>query len=53
MHGSIGASLTTATSNHVVVVVLNFATIALAFVEVQIQQLATIQVQAIAWKPHN
>jgi hypothetical protein len=52
MHGSIGASLTTATSNHVVVV-LNFATIALAFVEVQIQQLATIQVQAIAWKPHN
>ncbi len=31
----------------------HFSTIALNFAKVQIQHLTTIQVQVIAWKPHN
>ncbi len=54
IHGSIGVSSTIATSIPIAsIIVLNFAIIVSNSAEVQIQQLVVIQVQAIAWKPHN
>jgi hypothetical protein len=54
IHGFVGASSTIAASNLVVnVVPSNFAIVALDSTKVQMQRLATIQVQAIAWKPHS
>jgi hypothetical protein len=46
MHDFVSDSFTiVATSNYVIV--------ASNFVEVEMQQLAVIQAQTIAWKPHN
>ncbi len=53
MHGSIGASSTTITSNHVVAIASNFTIVASDSIEIQLQQLATIQAQATTWKPHT
>jgi hypothetical protein len=54
MHGFDCASSTIATSNPVVnATPPNFAIVASDSTKVQMQQLAAIQAQAIAWKPHN
>jgi hypothetical protein len=52
MHGSFGVSSTNVTSN-LVVVISNYANVASNSTKVEMQQLVIIQMQAIAWKPHN
>jgi hypothetical protein len=53
IHGSVGVSSTNVTSNPLVVVISNYVNVASNSTKVEMQQLVVIQVQVIAWKPHN
>ncbi len=61
MHGYIGASsivitldlVDIATTSNYVVLASNYVAFASNSTKVEIQQLATIQAQAIGWKPHS
>ncbi len=54
MHGSIGANSTVIALDPIdITTTSNYVAFASNSTKVEMQQLTTIQAQAIAWKPHN